>query len=342
MPEFFDGKSARPQQVRVLLLNKQINLYNSEGLISSTPATACTLQKNGGKTYVYLTADATVFIVMEEDTPIAQLIESEMRPGKQRAISGLLLYRIIVLLGVIAGLVTAVLFLFNWAIPAIGMRVISVETETKLGNSMYNNIIATEKINNAQTNKVQRFANKLHLSEKYILRVVVTDDRLVNAFALPGGTIVITTGILQHMNSPEELAALLGHEVTHINNRHSLRSILKSMSVSAAISMVLGNASGVINGVAWLNQLSYSRSLEAEADKTGIDLLYSNRVNPVGMVKLMQDLQAQEKTKPVGFLSTHPLTEDRIHAAQKAIRQLPATSYPTRADLDEIWKEIKK
>lgn len=342
MAEFFDGKSARPQQVRVLLLNKQINIYVEENLISSTPAASCTTQKINGKLYVYLTDDATIFVTLEEDAPAARLIEEEIQSGKRDIFSRLMRIRLPVLLGTIAGIGLAVFFLFTWFIPTVGMRFISVETEKKLGNSVYNSLILTEKIDSVTTKEVQQFAGKLHLSNKYQLRIVVIDDKLVNAFALPGGTIVITTGILKHMNSPEELAALLGHEVTHVNNRHSLRSMLKSMSVNAAVSLIFGNASSLVNGAAYLNQLSYSRSLEAEADKTGIELLYLNHVNPIGMVKLMEDLKAEEKIQPIGFLSTHPLTDDRLKDAKKAIQRLPAADYPPREDLDTIWKQIKQ
>jgi Zn-dependent protease with chaperone function len=342
MAEFFDGKSARAQQVRVLLLNKQINIYHEEELISSTPVEACTVQKIGGKLYVYLTADATAFVTMEQDTPTARLIEDEIQSGKTDIFSRLMRIRLPLLLGVIGGIGLAIFLLFTWVIPAVGMRVISVETEQKLGNSAYNSIIATETIDSVKTQEARAFANKMLLSDKYKLHIVVIKEKLVNAFALPGGTIVITTGIIKHMNSPEELAALLGHEVTHVNNRHSLRSMLKNMSVSAATSLVFGNSSSIINGAAYLNQLSYSRGLEAEADKTGIELLRRNHVNPIGMVKLMEDLQAQEKIQPVGFLSTHPLTKERIKAAKKVIQQLPAADYPPREDLEQIWKQLKQ
>lgn len=69
--------------------------------------------------------------------------------------------------------------------------------------------------------------------------------------------------------------------------------------------------------------------------------MYQNHVNPQGMVGLLQALKAIEKVKPIGFLSSHPLTEERIKTAQTAIQQLPAANYPPREDLQRLWKQLK-
>lgn len=341
MAELFDGTSARPEQVRVLLFNKQIHIYSNDTLISSVPTQTCTVQNSGGKVWVYLTPDSSIFLTIPAEETVAKLIEKEI--GRYHTATKTSRSRLPFILSIIAGAALFVFVLFSWVIPAIGMRVISVEVEKKLGNGIYTSLMAAEEIDTIQTQYVQQFADQLRLSRKYKLHIVVTEDKQVNAFALPGGTIIVTTGILKHLHSPEELAALLSHEATHVNNRHSLRSILKDMSVSFAISMIFGRASELLNGAAYLNQLSYSRSLEEEADEQGIELLCQNHVNPIGMVKLMEDLKAEEKIQPISFLSTHPLTEDRLKAAQKIIRQLPAAAnYPPRENLELIWKEIKQ
>lgn len=342
MAKFFDGQSARPHQVRVLLLNKQINVYEADTLVYSSPLSDCSLQKTGNKIYVYLTADATIFVVLEEDTPAARLIAEEIQFSKTDASSKLMQMKLPVLIGMLLLLGALVFFTFTWAIPAIGLKAVSVKQEQEFGNTIYNTIVEQQKVDSSSTPLLQQFANHLQLSDKYHLRVIVVKDKQVNAFALPGGIIVVYSGIIQNMHSYEELAALLGHEVTHINNRHSLRSILKSMSVSTAVSLVFGNASsGIINSASQLNQLSYSRKLESEADKTGIELLYKNHINPNGMVKLMQDLEAIEKIKTIGFLSSHPLTNERIKSAKEAIKKLPHEQYAPHPELEVIWKQLK-
>lgn len=342
MAEFFNGTSAPHQQVKVLVLNKYINVYEANSLLYSAPLDACSLQKTGNKVYVYLNTDSRIYLVLEEDTPAAKLVTEELSLSKTGSFTHSLRTKLLIFISIILLLGAGVFLAFNWAIPAIGLKIISTKQEETFGNTIYAGIAEQQKTDSTRTLLLQQFADHLNLSNTYKIRTIIIKDEQVNAFALPGGIIVVNSGIIQNMQSYEELTALLGHEVTHINNRHSLRSMLKSLSVSASLSLLLGDvSSGIIKGATQLNQLSYSRKLETEADKAGVSVLYQNHINPDGMVRLMQTLEAMEKVKPIGFLSSHPLTQERIKIAQGAIQQLPAENYPIREDLNTLWKQLK-
>lgn len=158
----------------------------------------------------------------------------------------------------------------------------------------------------------------------------VLDSPVVNAFALPGGYVYVTRGILALMNSEAELAVVLGHELGHINARHSIRRLSKllfvqlGLSVGGALSDTFAKISGVASVGIQLLFLKYSRDDEREADRLGVE--YSRKVgfNPGEMVNFFTSLQrlgdlSQGASLP-GFLSTHPLTRERIQNVKGMLR----------------------
>src|SRR5690606_36345304 len=112
------------------------------------------------------------------------------------------------------------------------------------------------------------------------------DSEEVNAFALPGGKIFVYSGILEKMGSYKELTALLGHEISHVTNRHSLKSMSRNVASSLVLSSVFGDAGGLsVNLISKVNEfksLDYSRDLETEADNEGLQVMLDNKVDPQG------------------------------------------------------------
>lgn len=196
--------------------------------------------------------------------------------------------------------------------------------EIQLGEEIYKNSISTDKIDSAKSKLLNEFYSNLNNSSEYPIHITYLNEDVVNAFALPGGRIVIYDGIINKMNRYEELAALLAHESSHIIERHSTRTMFKSIGGFALVSILFGDATGFISVIAdnanAINNLSYSRELEEEADKKGIDLLLKNHIDLKGMVQLFKTLENEEKKtnsneNVMKFLSTHPLTAERIKTA---------------------------
>ncbi len=149
-----------------------------------------------------------------------------------------------------------------------------------------------------------------------------------NALALPGGTIVITDALVHLAKSHEELAAVLAHEIGHIEKRHTLRLMLQNSMVVLVAATVVGDAAtlGVAGVPAVLAQAKYSREFESEADEFAFALLKQRGISPESFAKIMlrmaQQDQKSKSKQPAGFLSTHPLTKDRIERAREAARNI--------------------
>nr|WP_315170558.1 M48 family metallopeptidase [uncultured Flavobacterium sp.] len=167
------------------------------------------------------------------------------------------------------------------------------------------------------------FTSGLQLNNKKKLKFKVIDSEIMNAYALPDGTIVIYTGILKEMKSYDELVGLIGHEAAHVNNRHSMKMLCRNLSGYLFISTILGDVNGVMavlgDNVNTLQSLSFSREFEREADEEGFDIVTKNHVNPKGMVTLFQRLQKGHSIEMPEFLSTHPVTKDRIQSIKTMI-----------------------
>ncbi|MGL2988521.1 M48 family metallopeptidase [Flavobacterium sp. RSSA_27] len=174
-----------------------------------------------------------------------------------------------------------------------------------------------------KTKLLNDFASGLQLNNKKKLNFKVIDSEIMNAYALPDGTIVVYTGILKEMKSYDELVGLLGHEVAHVNNRHSMKMLCRNLSGYLFISTVLGDVNGVMailgDNVNTLQSLSFSREFEREADEEGFAIVSENQVNPKGMVTLFQRLEKEHSIDMPEFLSTHPVTKDRIQSIKKMI-----------------------
>ncbi len=175
--------------------------------------------------------------------------------------------------------------------------------------------------------------------------VHVFDSPMVNAFALPGGKIVVFTGLIEKADSPEQVAGVLGHEMAHATLRHGLERIGQSLGMATAISLLIGNTEGVIAAGAQFFQLasvnSYGRAQESAADAEGVRMLHAAGIDPAGLPKFFEILKHEEGDIPdaISWISTHPQHEDRIEALEKQISSLPAC-VPVPLELD--WSDVQK
>jgi predicted Zn-dependent protease len=181
----------------------------------------------------------------------------------------------------------------------------------------------------------------------YKFQVIVVDEPEVNAFAAPGGTIVLYRGLLERIKSTEELAGVLAHEMQHILHRHSTRILLGNISLSLLFSVVMGEANSAMRigreGASILGTLNYSRQYEEQADEEGIRLILAAGIDPKGMISFFEEIQKKDRRAATipAYFSTHPNLNSRI-ARLKAIAQeaplvsprlLPRFELP---DADEI------
>jgi predicted Zn-dependent protease len=165
---------------------------------------------------------------------------------------------------------------------------------------------------------------------------VLADPRTVNAFALPGGPIFITEGLLRHLETEAEVAAVLGHEIGHVIARHSSERLAKQQLTQGLLNaLVLGSgdyttaqigqvAGGMIN-------MKYGRDDELESDRLGLRIMAEAGYDPRAMIRVMEVLaQASGGSRQPEFVSTHPAPENRAARIREEIAKLPAGNFERR------------
>lgn len=176
---------------------------------------------------------------------------------------------------------------------------------------------------------LREIGGRLTAGSPYRYRWLLADAPEVNAFAAPGGVIVVFSGLLREAESPEELAGVVAHEVAHVELRHSLRAAVKGLGLRAALSLVFGDGAGgaLAGAAADLTELKFSRDAEREADREGLRRLQAARVDPQGMLRFFARLEGEggKAGTPPAWLSSHPPAGERRAAlAGQLDRSAPA------------------
>ncbi|HEY8537981.1 MAG TPA: M48 family metallopeptidase, partial [Steroidobacteraceae bacterium] len=161
---------------------------------------------------------------------------------------------------------------------------------------------------------VKTLGERLIAHSKYRYRFHVAKNDTINAFAVPGGIIVVHTGLISATRRPEELAGVLAHEVQHVELRHSLQAMIKDLGLRGLWSLVTGDLGGSLVGRAALEltSLSFSRAAETQADDKGFDTLLEAGIDPRGMADFFAIMRERERgVAPPPFMSTHPASDAR-------------------------------
>lgn len=266
--------------------------------------------------------------IVDEDFA-KQFIESLNKNGKLSIYQQLINKNIKVHFTILAFLVAFIVVAYIYFVPWVGEKstvMIPQEFDSYLSNEFLIDYLSDNEVDSIKTKGLEQFSALLDLSKNKNLTFMVIKSEVVNAFALPNGKIIVFTGLLDKIKSPEELTALLCHEVIHINHRHSVKMLARNLAGYIFISAMFSDVNGIMTVIAQnaenLQSLSYSRKFETEADTEGLKLMIINNVNPKGMVSLFQRIKEDDKALP-SFLSTHPVTDERI----KVITEMIKTSY---------------
>jgi len=246
--------------------------------------------------------------------------------------------------------VATVAAIYFWGLPALATLVadrVPVSWEENLGRGVVARAVppaerCTDPRQQAAVETIlQRLVTAIPESP-YRFTVIVADNPAINAFAAPGGYLVVNRGLLRATKTPEELAGVLAHEAQHVLLHHSLRAMAREVPLRIAIAAMFGgDAFGDLAGrfAGTLAATRYQRGDEMQADQRGLALLQAARVDPRGMVDFFATLAAEGRDAPrlATYLSSHPQTGDRIAALEAMI----ADGTPAPAPLlpDYPWKE---
>lgn len=173
----------------------------------------------------------------------------------------------------------------------------------------------------------------------------VIDSKEINAFALPGGPTFFYTGLMDRLKTEDELAGVLGHELTHVRKQHWAYAYADSQKRNLGLSIILmaaranetlANLVGITNDVVF--ELPFSRKHETEADDGGFDALVSLGYNPQGLADTFQMLRdAIKDGTPPEFFSDHPDDKNRIKRIQEKIKAT-GTTFHSQTPLDYLDK----
>lgn len=219
---------------------------------------------------------------------------------------------------------------------------VSVEQEIKLGELAFQQMVPRLRLlpEDALADQVvERIGVRLTAGSSYPYHFHVTRDPAINAFALPGGRVVVNTGLLMSADNAEEVAGVLAHEASHVERRHALRNMIRALGLRAVMAVVLGDyAAGIWGDMASeLADLSYSRDLEREADLEGLLMLRKAGLPATGMASFFEKMAARED-EGISLLSSHPTSEERLEALHLAMKE--GKPY-LQQSLDVDWDEVK-
>jgi predicted Zn-dependent protease len=236
----------------------------------------------------------------------------------------------------------------------------SPEREVALGGELAHEAEVTARIvgDRVVLQYVQEVADRVARNSdlEMPLRVRVVDSDAIAAFALPGGHLFITSGLLRETRSEAELAGVIAHEVAHLAARHGTKQMSRAQ-VWNWMSLPLGFVSGPVAAAVRqgmmlavpLSFLKFSRNFEREADFLGLQYDYASGYDPAAMVDFFERMKVKERDKEqrgiMKAFTSHPMTKERIVAAEKTIDESLASReryVVTTSRFEELQRHLRQ
>lgn len=236
-------------------------------------------------------------------------------------------------LSILIGSILTIIILYKWLLPAFAdfaANFVPVSWEEKLGKNYKEYFVTEYEVCEEKelTERIDQIKQKLVKTinkTDYKYNITILDSGFVNAFALPGGEVVIFKGLIEKSKRPEELAGVMAHEMQHIEQKHSTKILIKNTAFDLFLSTITGSSDGVgtaINVAKTVGLLAYRRSEEASADTEGLKMLIDARIDPNGLTDFFHTMKKEYGNMPdiFKYISTHPDTEDRIDKLDTMIK----------------------
>jgi Zn-dependent protease with chaperone function len=229
---------------------------------------------------------------------------------------------------------------------------ISIEAETALGEAVYEHLIEDWPLCEDEPLRAELQAMVDELSDPrspYKCRVSVIRSPDVNALALPGGRILVLSGLLEKTSSPEAVLGVLAHEVAHVERRHGMKQLMRILGVSFFMSAAIGGGFEELELVEAASELAgvflalrYTRDAEREADEVAAEKLQQRRRSVAGLIDFFE--MVEKKIEPedgavkelLRWVGSHPLTSSRIAMLREALAKETFDARPWRIQ-DEDW-----
>ncbi len=327
--------------------NLQVSLQQTQlSLIGEAQTTLQISWREDGQQHVLLSHDPELLTMLSglnvhprTQAEIASLTAAQQRNHKKEH------RRVPFYMSLIAAFFIGGYLLINLSVPLV-TRMIPAEWEKQIGEYAFDNYLLSKKqINDVVvTGAVETILDRIDRYDNADLtyRVAVVDADMVNAFAFPGGYIIVTSGMIEQADAPEEIAAVLSHEIVHVLHRHGMRKLVRQAGLGILVSIVFGDISALselIQLSSQLESLSFDRDLERDADQGGVKILQAAGISPQYMVSFFEKLHKVEDAVSGNIpeiFRTHPLTEERIQQLKNAQEPLDTFAF------DLAWEGVKK
>jgi len=258
-------------------------------------------------------------------------------------------FKIIRELAVLIGIFLAIwlAFIFIPFRPAAPESAITIENEQKIGDLLMDSYLKDAKLvsDSVVIEAVDLIYKRLLSgigSTEYDYHIYVVQNDNINAFASLGGHIVIFSGLLKYADSPEEVAAVLAHEIGHVEKRHVVNKVVKELGVSLLLSILSGGDVGFLNEILQQSVSTvFDRGQESEADDYGLKLLELSSIHPNSMASIfrkIRDEYGSSTYESLEFLSSHPNTNKRI---KKALEYKTQEEFKSKKIESVNWKKVQ-
>lgn len=354
---YLDGQTAARQRVSIRLMRLGLHVTTERGDTLWWPyeeirqtqgfysGEHVRLERGGELAEALLVSDTAFLAELHQIAPA--LATQFHNPARRRTRARLALLAALASIGFIA-------VLYLWGIPALAAFVASrvpVSWEEHLGHAVVEHL-APPAMRCRDTNRTRMIDEIITVltkplqSSPYAIRVIVVNDSNINAFAAPGGYIVLLRGLIDKTQTPEELAGVLAHELQHIFKRHTTRALIQHVSTGLLLAAITGDMSRAtaygLESARTLGNLRYSRQSEEEADAAAMRMILEAGIDPTGMIAFFELLNKRTSETPsiLKYLSTHPSTDDRIRKLKSLAEQSQHRSVKMLTGSD--WSDIKK
>ena len=236
----------------------------------------------------------------------------------------------------------------NW-MSAFKIEKLTDDTEIKIGKAVWDLYKKTEKENKdekalkALDSIVDRICSKNNINRETIkIHIIIKDD--IKAFAMPGGHLVVYSGLITACDNPDELAGVLAHEISHIKLDHVMKKLIKEIGLSVLISMTSGNGSAeTIQKISkLLSSSAFDRKLEKEADISAVEYMINANINSEPLAEFLYKLAENKKDETAyeSWLSTHPDSKKRAEYILEYSKNKLKNPQPSLSE--SSWKSLKE
>lgn len=246
----------------------------------------------------------------------------------------------------------SILFLQKDYVISELVDMVPVETELEIGKLLFDSYQKSLNLddNTKITEQLEKIVSDLSKpigSSQYSYKIFLSRSKDVNAFALPGGYIVVNAGLIEELSTADELYGVIAHEIAHVNERHILKNIIHSVGTYALFSIILGNIDGALAVIVgkgeFLLDMEYSRQHEIDADHKAIQYLMNANISPDGLRSFFSKLQKHDVFEGFAIFNTHPTSKERSQKIEVLINKIDKkTDYNTDFDLENLKSMISE